>query len=513
MESGPTLCGETRRPRALYAAISPVATDVFPALLPGAASTTRGTAMLTDVVLRRRPGSCGRRHVTTRRCGRPELPTRRARSPLDPPLALLAGVHRVLDLGHLDDQVGGLDELRVRVATGYDDVLVARPVHQGLDHLVDVHPAPLHRVGELVEHVERVRLSGQVAADLRPALRGVGGVVDLGALPARPAPPAAHLVPDDGAALAGLLVQPAECGQRVLLADPPLGALDELVDRDGPALVPGAHRHAERGGGLAFHLAGVDGEPRPVPALPRAQPVVGDDGDLSLRHVRPPSARTGRWGPAPLRPAPPGGGSARPGRGRARRRAPAGPGPTRSRRRRPPSPPRPAVRRRRARRRGGSRRVSRWPGRAGRRGAADGAGDRGPAPPAAPRGRAAGPRPAACGLRWGGRSAGPRPPPPTTWAGARPRRRTPGRSPARPCPAAGRRRAAARGRRPSPRPSGPASPTSRWRRPRTARDCPRGPPASPGGGPPVRGAGPVRCGRARPGAVPRRARCRPGAAS
>src|SRR3712207_7045099 len=46
--------------------------------------------------------------------------------------------------------------------------------------------------------------------DLRPALGGVGGVVDLGALAARPAPAAAHLVPDDRPALAGLLVQPAE---------------------------------------------------------------------------------------------------------------------------------------------------------------------------------------------------------------------------------------------------------------------------------------------------------------
>ena len=37
-------------------------------------------------------------------------------SPLDAPLALLAGVHRVLDLGHLDDQVGRLDQPRVGVA-------------------------------------------------------------------------------------------------------------------------------------------------------------------------------------------------------------------------------------------------------------------------------------------------------------------------------------------------------------------------------------------------------------
>src|SRR3712207_6634815 len=105
--------------------------------------------------------------------------------------------------------------------------------------------------------------------DLRPALGGVGGVVDLGALAARPAPAAAHLVPDDRAALAGLLVQPAERGERRFLADLPLRALDELVDRDRPALVPRAHGHAEGGGRLALHLAGVHGEQRAGAPLPR----------------------------------------------------------------------------------------------------------------------------------------------------------------------------------------------------------------------------------------------------
>ena len=47
-------------------------------------------------------------------------------SPLDAPLALAAGVHRVLDLGHLGDQVGGLEQLLRGVAAGDDDVLAAR---------------------------------------------------------------------------------------------------------------------------------------------------------------------------------------------------------------------------------------------------------------------------------------------------------------------------------------------------------------------------------------------------
>ena len=78
-------------------------------------------------------------------------------SPLDAPLALLAVVERVLDVLHLGDEVGDLDEPRVGAAAGDDDVLVPGPVGERLDDVVDVDPAPLHRVGELVEHVEVVR--------------------------------------------------------------------------------------------------------------------------------------------------------------------------------------------------------------------------------------------------------------------------------------------------------------------------------------------------------------------
>src|SRR3712207_8644474 len=60
---------------------------------------------------------------------------------------------------------------RSRVPPGDDDVLRARPVGQRGHDVVDVDPAPLHRVGELVEHVELVRLGGQVTLDLGPALR------------------------------------------------------------------------------------------------------------------------------------------------------------------------------------------------------------------------------------------------------------------------------------------------------------------------------------------------------
>ena len=92
-------------------------------------------------------------------------------------------------------EIGRLDQPRVGVAAGDDDVLMAGAVPQGGDDVVDVDPAPLHRVGELVQHVEAVRLRGEVALDLLPALPGVGGVVGLGAGPLDPRPALAHLVP------------------------------------------------------------------------------------------------------------------------------------------------------------------------------------------------------------------------------------------------------------------------------------------------------------------------------
>src|SRR5699024_1387341 len=85
-----------------------------------------------------------------------------------------------------------------------------------------------------------------------PALERVGGVVLLGAGLARPGPARAHLVPLDGTPFAGLLVQPPEGGEDLLLADLPLRGLHELEDADRPALVPPPEGQPEGGGGLAL---------------------------------------------------------------------------------------------------------------------------------------------------------------------------------------------------------------------------------------------------------------------
>ena len=67
-------------------------------------------------------------------------------------------VHRVLDLDDLGDEVGQLDQLGRGVASGDDDVLEAGTVAERRDDVVDVDPAPLDRVGDLVEQQELVAL-------------------------------------------------------------------------------------------------------------------------------------------------------------------------------------------------------------------------------------------------------------------------------------------------------------------------------------------------------------------
>src|SRR5689334_22174390 len=124
MKSGPTLNGATRCPARRNAPIRPVATVVLPLPDAGAATTTAG--------------------VTTTA---PWLP-------LDTPMALAAHVHRVLDLGHLGHQIGGVHKSLRRIASGDHHVLVTGAPGEHRDHLVDRDPAPLERVGELVEHVE-----------------------------------------------------------------------------------------------------------------------------------------------------------------------------------------------------------------------------------------------------------------------------------------------------------------------------------------------------------------------
>src|SRR5262249_26990406 len=151
-------------------------------------------------------------------------------------------------------------------------------------HLVDIYPAPLQRIGELVEHVEIVQLLGEPAGDLRPAIGGRRRVVDLGAVLARPRPARAHLVPLPRTAHPLVPMQPAESAERGFLPHFPLGTLDELKYRDVETLIPCPKRHAERSGRLALARAGVHGEQWRVAPGAGRQAVVGDGERLALWH-------------------------------------------------------------------------------------------------------------------------------------------------------------------------------------------------------------------------------------
>src|SRR6266540_1034080 len=97
MKSGPTLKPATRRPRSVKAAIRPVATVVLP--------TPEWVPATTTLAVIGSPSAW--------------------RSPLDSLLAADALVEGMLELAHLGDEVGDLDQRRGGVATGDDDVLEA----------------------------------------------------------------------------------------------------------------------------------------------------------------------------------------------------------------------------------------------------------------------------------------------------------------------------------------------------------------------------------------------------
>src|SRR5262249_20135629 len=149
--------------------------------------------------------------------------------------------------------------------------------HRG-DDVVDVDPAPLHRIGDLVEEQELVALGLDGALDAGPALaREVGRLVEI---PRQPRPAVAHLLPLDT----------AERGGGLRLADLPLARLDELEDPAAVAARPRAHEHPERGGALALAVAGRHDHQRPVARLAApglgAATVLGHAALLALGSTR-----------------------------------------------------------------------------------------------------------------------------------------------------------------------------------------------------------------------------------
>src|SRR5690606_17549487 len=175
----------------------------------------------------------------------PVTSTSRPTSEVDAAPRLDPAVVGVLDLHHLGDGVGQVDQRLWTVAARDDHVGLRRAVPDRGGHLLDVQPAPVHRIGQLVEY-QQVDLSGGERDACRlPRVPGerLGLVEVLG----QPGEPVTAGAPFD-----------TEFGQDLVLACSPVPGLDEL-DRDGaPAPRQRSDRHAERGGGLALAVAGVD---------------------------------------------------------------------------------------------------------------------------------------------------------------------------------------------------------------------------------------------------------------
>jgi hypothetical protein len=189
-----------------------------------------------------------------------------APSPLDALLALLALVEGVLDLGHLGGDVGDLEERRVRVAAGDDDVLVAGAVVRVSTTSSMSSQPPLEQVGELVEDIEvwvssarRRLISAQPSRAASAWSSSVPALRDHD----QPEPILCHSMgppwPVGGAR------RPRR--QDRLLADAPLGRLDELEHPDRPALVPAAQGQPEGRRRLPLAGAAVDDDERAVAAL------------------------------------------------------------------------------------------------------------------------------------------------------------------------------------------------------------------------------------------------------
>src|SRR3974377_430751 len=126
MKSGPTLNGATVWPARRKAPIKPVATVVFPLPDAGAAMTTAGTGVTASprtANVRRMTRCTACRRTNTHARGTKEGPA----SPLDALLPLAPCVHRVLDLGHLGDQIGDLHQPRRGIASGDHHMLVTGP--------------------------------------------------------------------------------------------------------------------------------------------------------------------------------------------------------------------------------------------------------------------------------------------------------------------------------------------------------------------------------------------------
>ena len=116
-----------------------------------------------------------------------------------------------------------------RVAAGGDDVDLGGAVADRLHDLVGVDPAPVHRIGDLVEDDQAVLVALDQRFGLPPRLPGDGLVLR-------------EIVGVPGEALADREPVDAQLAADLLLAGVPVARLEELHDRDPPVPGDGAQR-------------------------------------------------------------------------------------------------------------------------------------------------------------------------------------------------------------------------------------------------------------------------------
>src|SRR3984885_771209 len=163
---------------------------------------------------------------------------------------------------HLRHQVGGFNQLRVRVAAGSDYVRAFWSLGPRVDYLFRVEHLVADHVIDFVEHDEIVLFAVDLLAAELPGLLAHAEVLRIGFRSANLHKSAAH-----GANLELIVT---EHFRGVELAIVPR-ALDELHHQDPEALAHGAKRGAESAGRLA--LAGSD---------------VNDQQPFAFRHSPPP---------------------------------------------------------------------------------------------------------------------------------------------------------------------------------------------------------------------------------
>jgi hypothetical protein len=158
---------------------------------------------------------------------------------------VIAAVHLIVTPEYIRRMTAAFPALEIfaiRVDRGLSssEALAARPGEQGIHYFLGVDPSPCEGVGELIEHIKVMALFADPAGDLGPAIGGGAGMVCFRTRLLHPGPAGSHFVPFHGPADSLLGMQPSESFEDGLLADFPLGALDELEHRDVHPGVPGS---------------------------------------------------------------------------------------------------------------------------------------------------------------------------------------------------------------------------------------------------------------------------------